>query len=226
MRDHDERDADVALDALELDLHRLAELQVERAQRLVEQQHLRLHHERARERDALLHAARELRRLGLLAAREPHQLERLGRLAPALGLVHLALLQAVGDVVEHRHVREQRVLLEDRVDVALVRRDADGRAAADLDLARRRLVEAGDHAQRRGLPAARRAEQREELPGTHLEVDVVDRDQVPECLGDAAQHDVWSDPSLHVARTIQNAHRGCPVRTKGLDPLANQSVRR
>ena len=41
VRDHDEGDADVALDRLELDLHGLAELQVQRAERLVEQQHLR-----------------------------------------------------------------------------------------------------------------------------------------------------------------------------------------
>ena len=101
VRDHDEGDADVALDPLELDLHRLAQLEVERAERLVEQQHLRVHDERAGERDALLHAARELRRLGLLAAGEADELERLGRLAVALLLADLALLEAVGDVVEH-----------------------------------------------------------------------------------------------------------------------------
>ena len=125
VRDHDEGDADVALDPLELDLHRLAQLEVERAERLVEQQHLRVHDERAGERDALLHAARELRGLGLLAPGEAHQLERLVGLLVALLLADLALLEAVGDVVEHGHVREQRVGLEDRVDVALVRRDAD-----------------------------------------------------------------------------------------------------
>src|SRR6266576_2327124 len=54
--DVDEGDADVAdlaLDALQLDLHLLPELQVERPQRLVEQQHAWGIHERARERDAL-----------------------------------------------------------------------------------------------------------------------------------------------------------------------------
>ena len=39
--DEDERDADLALDALELDLHRLAQLEVERGERLVEQQRAR-----------------------------------------------------------------------------------------------------------------------------------------------------------------------------------------
>ena len=53
----DERDPDLALDPLELDLHLLAELQVERAERLVEEEHLRVVHEGAGQRDALLLAA-------------------------------------------------------------------------------------------------------------------------------------------------------------------------
>ena len=39
VRHVDERDPDVALDVLQLDLQALAQLQVERAERLVEQQH-------------------------------------------------------------------------------------------------------------------------------------------------------------------------------------------
>ena len=39
VRDVDERDAELALERLEEDLHLLAQLQVERAERLVEQEH-------------------------------------------------------------------------------------------------------------------------------------------------------------------------------------------
>ena len=39
--DEDERDPDLALDPLELELHRLAQLEVERGERLVEQQRAR-----------------------------------------------------------------------------------------------------------------------------------------------------------------------------------------
>ena len=46
---------------LQQHLQLLAQLQVERAERLVEQQHLGVEDERASERDALLLAARELR---------------------------------------------------------------------------------------------------------------------------------------------------------------------
>src|SRR6185295_5952265 len=58
-------------------------------------------------------------------------------------------------------------------------RDEDVRArrvdqrAADADLARARPLQARDRAQRGGLAAAARAEQREELPRGHLEADVL-----------------------------------------------------
>ena len=58
--DEDERDADLVLYALELDLHLLAQLQVERAERFVEQEHPRPVHQRARERDPLALSARQL----------------------------------------------------------------------------------------------------------------------------------------------------------------------
>ena len=85
MRDEDERDAELGLERLELDLEVLAQPGVERAERLVEQQHARAQHERARERDALLLAAGELVRLALREAGEPDELERLADpLAPLL----------------------------------------------------------------------------------------------------------------------------------------------
>ena len=49
--------------------------------------------------------------------------------------------------------------------------DADRVDATDQDLALVGLLEAGDHAQRGGLAAAGRTEQREELALAHLQVD-------------------------------------------------------
>ena len=77
VRHVEEGDPDLALDPLELDLHLLAQLQVERAERLVEQQHRGPVDERPGQRDALLLAARQLARPGLLAARAADELERL-----------------------------------------------------------------------------------------------------------------------------------------------------
>ncbi len=63
--DVDEGDPDLRLDRLQLDLHLLAKLQVQRAQRLVQQQHAGTVHQGARQRHPLPLAARQLRRLGV-----------------------------------------------------------------------------------------------------------------------------------------------------------------
>ena len=61
-----------------------------------------------------------------------------------------------------REVLEERVALEHRVDVAAVGRHVLDRLALEQDVALVGLLEAGDHAQRRRLAAARRPEDREE----------------------------------------------------------------
>ena len=76
---------DLGLDRLELDLHLLAELQVERAERLVEQQDAGPIHERPGERDPLALAARELGGLAGVVALQADHPERLGDPRPALG---------------------------------------------------------------------------------------------------------------------------------------------
>ena len=65
----DERDPDLALDPLELELHDLPQLEVECAERFVEQQRARVVHQRAGQRDALLLAAGELCGLALARSR-------------------------------------------------------------------------------------------------------------------------------------------------------------
>ena len=72
-------------------------------------------------------------------------------------------LEPVAHVLADRHVREEGVVLEDGVHVARVRRLPRDVFAAEGDAAGVRLLEPGDHAQRRRLAGAGRAEQREEL---------------------------------------------------------------
>ncbi len=60
VRDEDHRLADLLLEPHDLVLHVAADERVERAERLVVEHHLRVDGERARDADALLHAAREL----------------------------------------------------------------------------------------------------------------------------------------------------------------------
>ena len=162
--DDQEGQAELLLQVGQLELGLLAQLLVERAERLVEEQHLRLLGERAGERDALALAAGQLMRLALGEGRELDQRQHLLDAAVDLGLRHAVLLEAEGDV---------------RLDASCAgtarrtgtscwsgagragRRRGPGRRARTSPVGR--LLEAGDHAHQRGLAAAGRAEQREEL---------------------------------------------------------------
>ena len=77
VRDEDGRDVLLLVQPAQPDAQLLADGRVERAERLVEQQHARLDRERARERHALALAARELRRVAIGEAAELHEREQL-----------------------------------------------------------------------------------------------------------------------------------------------------
>ena len=120
MGDVDKGDPNFALDALQLDPHLLAQLQVERAEWLIKEQHRRLIDECARECNTLRLSAGELCWDALLVANELHQLHRLADASLQLIALDAGAAEAEGDVLVDREVREECVALEDGVDVALV----------------------------------------------------------------------------------------------------------
>src|SRR6185295_4232874 len=134
---------------------------------------------------ALLLAAGHLPGAALAVALEANECERLGDPTLLVSLLDLALPQPITDVLGDIHVREQRVVLEDRVHVALVRRDARDGLAGEQDLAFGRLLETGDHPQRRRLAAARWAEQRIERATRDREIHRIDGGDRAEALGHA-----------------------------------------
>ena len=77
VRDEHGRDVDLVVQPPQPLAQLGADLGVERAERLVEQQHARLDRQRAGERHALALAAGELRRVALLVAGEADDLEQL-----------------------------------------------------------------------------------------------------------------------------------------------------
>ena len=186
-----ERDPDLLLEGLELELHLLAQLEVQRAQRLVEEQHGGVVDQRPGQRDALLLAARELPGPALLVAGQAHELEGLAHAPRLVGLGGaLPLPQAVAHVLGHVHVREQGVMLEHGVHVAVVGRHPRDRLAREVDLARGGLLEPRDHAQGRGLAAAGGSQEGVEGAPLDREVHRVDRGHIAEPLGDARDPDV------------------------------------
>jgi hypothetical protein len=70
-------------------------------------------------------------------------------------------------------VGEERRGLEDEADVPLARRQEGHVVGIEVDLAAGRLDQAGDHPQRRGLAAAGRAEERDQLAVRDLQVERV-----------------------------------------------------
>ena len=97
--------------------------------------------------------------------------------------------QAEGNVLEYGHVAEQRVVLEDEADIAIAGVQVRRFGAGKEDLALIGRFHTGDDAQQRGLAAARRTEERNEFAGRNVEVDVVERDEIAEALGDVADFD-------------------------------------
>ena len=90
--------------------------------------------------------------------------------------------------------------------------------AVEQDAARGRPLEAGEHPQQRGLAAARRPEQREELALVDVERQVVDGGEVAEPLGDVLEaHDIGA---LRRIVPRREAHCGAADRGPGFRPCA------
>ena len=129
--DIDDGHAEVALHALDLALQLVAQLAIERAERLVHQQHRRLEHDGTRERHALLLAAREL------ADRRPPKSTRSTRASTSFTLRSMShgsqrRAGAAGrQCSRRRSVREKRVALKDDAEVTLLGRQREDVAPVD-----------------------------------------------------------------------------------------------
>ena len=188
VRDEHARQVNLLVQAPQPPPQLLPHLRVERAERLVEQQHFRLDRQRARERDALPLSAGQLRRVPIAEVVELHELQQVGDLVGDL-VVRRAMrsrshAEAERDVLEHRHVAEERVVLKHEPDAALARLPVRRVLAVEQHAALVGRFEPGNDAQQRRLAAARRAEQRHELARAHLEADVAQGREAAERLAD------------------------------------------
>ena len=195
----DEQDGGAHLgeDLRELGLEVPAELGVDGAEGLVEQEDGRVGGERAGHADALALSTGELVREA--AAVGPHgqadQLEHLFHAASGAGTVPAEELRHRRDVGLDRPVRQQADVLDDVPDPAAELHRVEGRGVdvVEQDAAARGFDEAVDHAQGGGLAAAGRADQREHLPRFRDEAERLDGDgaaaRTGVCLGDGVELD-------------------------------------
>ena len=161
--DVDKGDAGALLNALQLDLHVLAQLEVERAERLVEQQHTRLAHQRTRDGDTLLLTAGKTGHIAVFKAAQTNQLEHFCGFALDVCAVQLFDVQTECNILRNIQVREQRIALEHGVDLTLVGRNIVQALAVEEYIAGIRLLKAADDAQCGRFAAAGRTEQGHEL---------------------------------------------------------------
>ena len=184
----DERDPDLALNTFELELHGVAQLEIQCTQWFVEQQCARIVHQRAGQRNPLLLSAGQLGGFTFGEITKSHDPEEIvdafAHRTFSVPPVQFRAAGPVGDVVPHSHVGKERVLLKDRVDIALVRRGSGDIGTLKADSALGRSLETGNHPQCGGLAAPGRTEQREELPRGNREVGVGDGEVTAEPFRD------------------------------------------
>ncbi len=170
--DEDDGNVDLAPELQQVRLHQCAGLGIERRERLVHQQDAGPVRQRARDRHALLHAARELVGVGVGEAGQTHDLDPLARLGFGRGRALPAHLEPEHHVLEHGAPGEQGVALEHH---AAVRARAVHRLAVEQHLARAGLVEPGQDPHQRGLAAARRADHAQQLAAVGAQPDPLER---------------------------------------------------
>ena len=195
VRDEHDRLAQLLLQAQQLVLQPLAGDGVDGAERLVHQQDRRVGRQGPGHPDPLLLPAGQLPRVpvAVLLGVEVDEVEQLVDARGDAVLLPAEQPRHDRDVLGDRVVREQPRALDDVADattqvVGVLVGDV---LVADVDPTAGRLDQPVDHLHRRGLAAARRADEHDDLAGGDLERDVVDRGAgLPRVLlGDVLEQD-------------------------------------
>ena len=176
MSDVDERALDLVAQLDELGTHLVTQLGVQVGQRLVHQEDLRITHDGAADGDALTLTAGESLRLTVEVLGNTQDLGSGANLTVDLVLGDLLELERKRHVLVHRHIGVQSIALEHHGDVAVLGSDVVDALAIDEHIARGDVLQAGDHAHRRGLTTARRANEDDKLLVMHGEVKVLHRE--------------------------------------------------
>jgi hypothetical protein len=202
-------------DPFELVVEQVPGHRVERAERLVHQQDVRVLGERPGQRDPLPHAAGELVRPLATEPLEPDDLEQVLGPPPPLALVDALEPQRELDVSGHRQPREQRRLLEHQRDVP----------SADVQRAAAEVVQAGDQRQQGALAAPGRAEEADELPLAHGQGNPVEGEQCAGAMAVPLGHLVQADDHVRAdGLLLHDAHQAAASLTAGLPAASSSSL--
>ena len=162
---------------------------VEGGERLVHQQQRRAERHRPHEGDALLHAARQLVRVGVGEVAEADLGEQLDGVRAAVATATRRLTSSSSRALAATVRHGSRAGDWGTNPMRLADAGVVGAGAVDGDPAAGRFVEPADDAQQRRLAAAAGPEHRDDLAGRDDQVDRIQRLDGPEGLGDAHEFD-------------------------------------
>ena len=181
--------------SLELGSHLATEFCIEVGKRLVHEEDLRLGSQCPCDGDSLLLTSGELCRVTTNELLDPEHLQHLLDTLLDVVLLPFEVLESESDVLVDRHVRPQGIVLEQKSDVSLGRRDVDSRLRVEDDLvpycdpSLGGSLETRDHSQRGGLTAAGRAEQCDEVMLVDVKIQIIDGDEFLKTFGNVFQSD-------------------------------------
>ena len=212
MRDEDRRQSRLLMDVAQPAAQILAHARVKRAKRFVQKQHARLDGERARERDALTLAAGELRRKAAAKSVKLHELQKLRDARrdrrPRGTRASGTNSQTVADIVGDGHMFEERIVLKNHADMAVLHGQIGRVLAVEEDPAAIGRIEARDHPQQRRLAGARGSKQRDEFARLNVEADVAQGRKGAEILLDSLDANGSSAlTSFSVGERVQRARQ-------------------
>ena len=152
-------------------------LRIQRAERFIQQQNLRLYRQGARQRHALLLTTGQLRRIAIRQVSQLHHLQQFGhfgfnrrRIGSFTARQHG---QAKSDVIEHRHMAEQRIVLEDEAHFTVAGVHPADVGAVEADMTAGLMLQPGDNPQQGSFPGAGRPQQRDHLSGRDIQRDII-----------------------------------------------------
>ena len=173
-----------ALQAPDLDAHVRPERSVEIGERLVEEEDRGLSNHRPAHGHTLALASGQLLRLAIQQRVDAEHLG--GPRNPLSDLLSGCLpeTKAQREVLAHRHVRVERIVLKHHRHITGTRGQGGHVLISDTDRPGRHRLETGQHAQNGRLAAARAPHEHQELTVGDLQVEVLDHSGVAEPLGD------------------------------------------
>ena len=109
------------------------------------------------------------------------------------------------DIFKNRHVWEQGVLLEHRIDISLVRGNRRYINTIEYDTTRSWLLKASDHFQRRCFAATGWTEHGKEFTASYREIDVINGNEIAVPFAEMIQ---LNDVHRHPRDSPRGSHRG------------------